>query len=638
MARTRIAKNSFSGGEISPYLVGRGDLKAYENGMGVMRNLIIYPTGGLRRRAGLRHIDTALGPSRLVAFEFNIEQVYLLVFSDLKMRVYRNGVMDVEIDTPWSEAQLPLLIWTQSADTLLVVHPDVSPRKITRTSHTDWSISEWSFFEDDETGRRYQPYYKFSEDEVTLQASALTGTVTLTASADVFVNDHVGTRMRLAKKEVEVTAITSPTQATAEVKEKDGLVDTKATKDWEEQTFSAVHGWPVSVVFHQDRLVIGGTRDLPNRLWMSKSSDLFNFDLGEGLDDESIEFAILSDQVNAIRSLFSSRHLQIFTSGAEWMVSGDPLTPETIQLKRQTRVGAPVDRYIPPRNVDGATLFVSRDGQDLREFMFADVEQAYQSNDLAMLCKHLMNEPLDQDYDSYRRLFYMVMGDGTMGALSVYRAEKISAWSLLETQGAFKNICVVGQDAYVLVERNGQTFIEIFDDRLSTDGGLYGEDSDGSLVWSGLDHLEGLSVKIVADGAVVSDQNISGGQILLKREVNSLEAGLSYTHVLEPLPPSPQATGHAAQGGRVRLVSLTFRLKDTQAFKLDVGRGAKDVPFKRFGPAGVLDSAPQKFTGDLTVRALGWRKNGTESLWRIEQDTPLPFSVMSVIEELTANA
>lgn len=638
MARTRISKNSFSGGEVSPYLIGRGDLKAYENGMATMRNLIIYPTGGVRRRPGLRHVDVANGPGRLTAFEFNIEQTYLLVFSDLKISVYRDGVKDVEIETPWTESQLPLLAWTQSADTLLVVHPDVEPQKITRTSHTDWTIEAWSYYEDEDTARLMQPFYKFAKDDITLQASTTSGSVTLTASEDVFTSDHVGTRLRLAKREVEVTAFTSATQVTAEVKDKENLVDTSETKDWEEQTFSTVHGWPVAVVFHQDRLVIGGTRDLPNRLWMSKSSDLFNFDLGEGLDDEAIEFAILSDQVNAVRSLFSSRHLQIFTSGAEWMVSGEPLTPETIQLKRQTRVGSPVDRFVPPRNVDGATLFVSRDGLDLREFLFADVEQAYQSNDLAMLCKHLMNHPQDQDYDSRRRVFYMVMADGTMGALSVYRAEKISAWSVLETQGLFKNVAIVGDEAYVLVERNGQTLIEIFDDNFNTDGGLSGEDEDGAFVWSGLDHLNGEGVKVVADGAVRSDKIVNSGQVTLSRLAYAAEIGLAYTHKLEPMAPAPQTTGNASQGGRFRLISLTFRLKDTQALKLDVGRGAREVPLKKLGKAGVLDSAPIPFTGDLTVRALGWHRNGTEGLWQIEQDTPLPFSLMSVVEELSANA
>ena len=130
------------------------------------------------------------------------------------------------------------------------------------------------------------------------------------------------------------------------------------TPDFEEPAFSALRGWPVTVAFHQDRLVIGGSRDLPNRLWLSKAGDLFNFDLGEGLDDEAIEFPILSDQVNAIRGVFSGRHLQVFTSGAEWMVTGDPLTPTSVQARRQTRIGSVVDRYVPPKNVDGATLFV----------------------------------------------------------------------------------------------------------------------------------------------------------------------------------------------------------------------------------------------------------------------------------------
>src|SRR3546814_19863158 len=85
------------------------------------------------------------------------------------------------------------------------------------------------------------------------------------------------------------------------------------------------------------------------------------------------------------------------------MVTGDPLTPTNIQLKRQTRVGSPVDRAIPPRDVDGATLFLSRNGRELREFLFADVEQAYRANDLAVLARHLMVDPVDQDFDQTKR-------------------------------------------------------------------------------------------------------------------------------------------------------------------------------------------------------------------------------------------
>src|SRR5699024_2382640 len=103
--------------------------------------------------------------------------------------------------------------------------------------------------------------------------------------------------------------VASPTVATATVE--GTLAGTAATRDWEEAAFSAARGWPVSACFHQDRLVLGGSRDLPNRLWLSRTGDLGHFGLGTGLDDEAIEFALVGDQVNAIRAVFSARHLQV---------------------------------------------------------------------------------------------------------------------------------------------------------------------------------------------------------------------------------------------------------------------------------------------------------------------------------------
>src|SRR3546814_10056301 len=121
-------------------------------------------------------------------------------------------------------------------------------RRITRTGAASWTIEPWVFFESG--GSIRQPYRKFARDEVTLAASGTTGTVTLAASADLFESGHVGTRFRIQDKEVAITAVGGPTTATAEVKQT--LAGTAATKDWAEQAFSAVRGWPVSVVF-QDR-------------------------------------------------------------------------------------------------------------------------------------------------------------------------------------------------------------------------------------------------------------------------------------------------------------------------------------------------------------------------------------------------
>jgi len=633
MARLHRTKTNFTAGELSPLLHGRSDLRAYENGAAKLQNTFIFPTGGIERRDGLRFVDTAQGAGRLVSFEFNTEQVYLLVFTDLRLDIYRDGQPVANIATPWSAAMLPQINWTQSADTLLVVHPDMTPMNVTRTSDTAWTIDAWNYVVDSDG--THQPYFKFALESIQMQPSATTGVITLTATGDVFVNDHLGLIFRLEGKEVAILGVLSPTQASANVLQT--LNSTTATKDWDEPAFSQVHGYPVSVAFHQDRLVAGGSRDLPNRLWMSKSANIFNFDTGTGLDDEAIEFGILSDQVNAIRSVFSGRHLQVFTSGAEWMVTGDPLTPSTVQLRRQTRIGSPIDRTLPPINVDGATLFLARNNKEIREFLFTDVEQAYQANDLALLSQHLMNTPVDQDFDQSRRLVHIVMSDGTLATVTAFRAEQVTAWTLQKTDGSFLSVAVVGNDVYVLVQRSSGVLIEQFDELFQTDSALSGQSGSPTSVWSGLDHLEGKTVKVLADGIFRQEAVVTTGSITLNEPASAVEVGLPYTHIVEPLPPAFDGPLGARQGVALRLIEAGFRLHETKALRVDVGKGPKELPFKALGTSGVLDAAPAAFTGNKQVRALGWKSTGTEPLWRIEQDTPYPFTLLSVTTETMVN-
>lgn len=276
----RTLKTNFTAGEVSRRLLGRGDLRAYENGALTLRNLFIHPTGGVSRRAGLRFVDTAEGAGRLIDFEFNTEQTYLLVVTDAQIAIYQDDALIDTLEAPWAISQIPSINWTQSADTLLMVHPDVPPKKLTRSGAGVWSLSDWVFETDETSGVVYQPTFKFTDPDVTLTPSATSGSITVTASASIFVAGHAGTRFRIGGKEVEITAIGSGTVVDATVIET--LAGTTATKDWEEQAFSAVRGYPVSCAFHQDRLIIGGSRDLPNRLWMSKSGGLWNFDSARG--------------------------------------------------------------------------------------------------------------------------------------------------------------------------------------------------------------------------------------------------------------------------------------------------------------------------------------------------------------------
>ncbi|OIN86850.1 MAG: hypothetical protein AUJ12_04370 [Alphaproteobacteria bacterium CG1_02_46_17] len=631
--KTSQIKTTFTAGEVSPSLLGRGDLRAYDNGALKLRNVFIQPTGGVKRRSGLRYLDQISGQGRLIAFEFNTEQTYLLVVTDLQMAVYANGVLQTTLVAPWVEADIPDLSWTQSADTLLLVHGNYPPKKLIRSAGGVWSIIDWEFYSSD-SGRVYQPMYKFAGASVTVTPSGTSGSVTLTASASVFEDEHNGTRLRVGDQEVLITSVDSPTVVSVTTIE--DLLSTSATVDWEEQSFSPVRGYPQTVVFHQDRLVIGGSRDLPNRLWMSQSGDLFNFDLGTGLDAEAVEFGIFSDQVNAICGVFSGRHLQVFTSGAEWMVTGDPLTPSTVQIKRQTRVGSMVDRYIAPIDVDGATLFVARNGQELREFVYTDVEAAYQSTDLALLSHHIIKTPIDQDYDQRRRLLFLIRADGKFATLTVYRAESVAAWTLHETNGEALSVSVAGDDVYFMMKRGDDYFLEMIDDDLVLDSALTGEVESPTNIWGGLDHLEGQTVSVVADGRVLADEVVTSGSIMLENNFSAVQVGLPFTHVIEPLPPGN--TGSVGTARAVRLIEATFRVEDTSALQVDIGRGLKDITLRQLGEEDILDAPVPLVSGDIRVQAFGWSNDPSRPLWRIEQSVPVPFSLLAVHITVMANS
>jgi hypothetical protein len=632
MTRIRNIKTTFTAGEVSRDLLGRGDLRAYENGALTLRNVFIQPTGGVVRRAGLEYLDHALGQGRLLPFEFNTDQTYLIVLSDAKISIYADDALLTRLDAPWNGDQIKDIAYTQSADTLLLVHPDIAPQKLTRNAGGVWALEAWAFYVD-EANRSRIPFYKFAASEVTLTPSGTSGTITLTASVPHFTADYVGLRLKIADKQVIITQFNSQTVVSATVLQT--LNNATPTQNWAEQAFSNVRGYPMNVAFHQDRLVLGGSRELPNRLWFSKSGDLFNFDLGTGLDNESIEFAVLSDQVNAIRGLFSGRHLQVFTSGAEWMVTGTPLTPETVQLNRQTRIGSLSSRHIPPVNVDGATLFIARNGREIREFLYTDLEQAYQATDLVLLSRHIIKDPLDQDFDPNRRLLFVVRGDGQFASLTIFRAEQVAAWTLHQTDGKVLSIAVVGNDVYMLVERAADNItIERLADGLYCDSALKGQSDDPKSTWSGLDHLNGKSVTIIGDGIVFPNQIVVNGSITLDQPVSELVAGLPYTHIIEPLPPS--TIDQSGAGIKYRLVKAWFRIQDTAALNLDVGRGLQSIPLSRFQSV-LLGSAAPLISRDIEIRALGWIDDATKPLWRIEQDQATPFKLLGVSMELKVN-
>ncbi len=632
MTRAFLTQTDFTAGELDPRLLGRTDLRSYQSGAAKLRNVVVETTGGVRRRPGMTYLATAAGPGRLVALETGADLAFLLVFSDFEVGIYLNGGLQATVATLWDAAQLAQIAWAQRGQSLLVTHPDVPPQQLTRVSNTVWTIGGWQFAENDD-GTTLAPFARFADPAVAMQATATTGTVTLTTSADLFIAEHLGGIVRLNGKQVELTNVQTPTQAVGLVLQE--LDNTDPTKDWDELAFSDARGWPVAVSFHQDRMVIGGSRDLRNAIWLSKTSDHFNFDVGTGLDDEAIAFGLAANNDPAIRSLVSSRHLQIFTSVGEWVITGSPLTPSNIQAQQQSGIGSPRDRQVPPRDVDGATLFAARSGREIREFVFVDTEQAYQADDLALLARHLVQGPVDQDFDQGRRLFLIAMTDGSLASIAIYRIADIAAWSLHETDGRVLSVAVVGGQTALLVERANGTFIEQLDDQLMVDSGLRLSRSDPSQVWNGLDHLEGQSVALIADDFVVEPTVVVGGAVTLSSPARDLVVGLPFVHVIEPMP-AVVASG-LGQAPAYRPVRITLRLFETQSLRIDTGDGLREVALHTVG-GGPADRDPSPFSGDLSLRALGWRRGAEQPPWRIEQDTPLPCALLSATTEVKVNS
>ncbi|MFR1034027.1 MAG: hypothetical protein ACLSFR_07610 [Alphaproteobacteria bacterium] len=93
-------KTNFTSGQVSPSLYARGDLGVYANGARKLENVIIFPTGGVSRRAGLRFLAEISEPCRLVAFEFNTEQTYLLCFEPSLLKVFKEGQKIAELEAP----------------------------------------------------------------------------------------------------------------------------------------------------------------------------------------------------------------------------------------------------------------------------------------------------------------------------------------------------------------------------------------------------------------------------------------------------------------------------------------------------------------------------------------------------------
>ena len=642
MARFVSMQTNFTAGELDPLVRARVDIESYKNALETAKNVICQPQGGVSRRPGTKFINelggTPASGVRLVSFEFSVTDSYMLCFTNDTMYVYKDkALVHTETSTGIVSAYLDTMCWTQSADTLIVVHQDMAPRKIVRgVSDTDWTISTISFDS--------IPNYAFTlstfntSGSGTLTPSDVSGKITLTSQNATFIAGHVGQYIN-ASPQGRARIVEVTTTTTVNVVTEFPFFDTTAiaNADWDleigyEDVWSASKGWPRTVTFHQGRLYFGGSKSRPSTIWGSKVGLYFSFEAVEALDDDAVEATLDTNTFNAITDIISGRDLQIFTTGGEFNVNQEGLsaiTPSNFFVSASSRNGS--KEGIRVQQLESGVLFVQRQGKALSEIAFSDATLSYETAKVSLLSGHLLKGPKRMDIrravatDENDLLLLVNEDDGSICLFSLLRAQNVIAPSQFTTTGSFKDIGVDIVDIYTVVSRDddGVTkyYVEIFDDNSLTDCGVVGTTS----ATANMAHLVGAVVHCISDGYVEPDQTVpAGGTITFTNPPTaSSECGLPISVEIKTMPTEVKMQSGTRIGFRKRIVEVNALLYKTQNIVINNNL----VPIRSLG-SGALDEPVPEFTGTKTLHGiLGYSNNGQIT---VTQSSPLKLTLLGL--------
>jgi hypothetical protein len=745
MAKVSPLQSSFIGGEASPLIAGRVDADRYKTLLSTCLNYIPIVQGPLVRRPGTRYVTEVKDSAkavRLVAFEFSVTQAYIIEFGDQYVRFYRNNgqilsapSVPYEVATPYLEADLFQLEFTQSADVLYITHPSYAPRKLTRTDHTAWTLTAITFLDG--------PYGATNNTIVTLTPSAFTGTgitittgpiSTITGAADngsgairitdvahglvtgirlriagvtgtteangnwtitvitantydldgsVFVNAYaaggtghpivfaagdVGRLVRMQQGSVwgyaRITAFTHEGLVTADVIST--LTSTAAKLVWRLGIWSDTTGWPSCSTFYEDRLFFGTGQ----RLDGSASGDYELFwptdTAGTVTASNAVSFTLNSNTVNIIRWIHTDeRALIVGTVGEEWVVRpstlNEALSPTNISAKPSTHYGS---ANVAPVQAGKATLFLQRAGRKMRELRYVYEVDGFQASDLTILSEHITVSGIKElaFQQEPQPLLWAVRNDGVLALLTYDReTDNLRAgWhrhiiggfsDAAKTQAAVvESVAVIPSadsafnEVWLVVRRYidgaAKRYVEYFapyfsdtdvlDDAYFVDCGLTYSGAPATVI-AGLDHLEGETLAVLADGAPQPDVVVSGGSVTLPTAASTVQLGFGYNSDAQQMRLEAGAQDGTALGKTRRPHRCGFLVHRSLGLKIGTSFDALDeVTFRKAGDA--MDTPPALFTGVVSGTIEADYDTEAQICWR--QSQPLPSTILDVMPQL----
>lgn len=432
-------------------------------------------------------------------------------------------------------------------------------------------------------------------------------------------------------------------------------------------TWDSRRGYPSTGTMHEQRLVVAGTTRKPQTVWGSVSGDPYDFT--KGIDDaDSFAFTVAGDdsQTNQINYAASSRDLLLLSYGGEFSMRGGvekPITPTNVQIKGESPHGC---RKVRPVQVGKETIFVQRAGRKVRAMGYKYDEDGYKSPDLTTLAEHITETGVagfafQQEPDP---ILWVWLNNGRLLSCTIDRDLDIVAWTWHELDGAVESVAVMpagdSEQVWLIVRRSIDgaivKYVERFEQSwypiygtespdpdtfpiepepmnwgFTLDCAVTQDDVAGKATWDGLDHLEGKTVRCLADGVDMGEFTVTGGEITLPRTAHRVLIGVMFTPLIVPLLPEIQMGTGSIQADAISINSVSVRVVDT--ISCTVG-GSEIIAGRENGPAD-LDTAPTPYTGDKDITKLGWAKGGKDM--EISQAAPFPWHILAVIRTITAN-
>lgn len=466
-----------------------------------------------------------------------------------------------------------------------------------------------------------------------------------------------------------------------------------ATETWQLGAWSDRTGWPSTGVFHQQRLIAAHTTKKPQTIWGSQTGDFENMrpdSWEEGAttvhDDDALDFTLAAAKAAPIRWLIGRRQLVIGTTTGQWAAQsrGAVLTPTDFNVEPQTSIECD---SAAPIAIDEVALFINKSRRAIYDIGYSYEIEGFRAADLSILSDHIAKTTGGFKEIAYTAEPYSIvwglMEDGTLSATTYKREHAVvgaTRRTIAGTDAEVISISAIGggtdsgqvyssvdrDELWLIVERtiNGATkrYIEVLEgffegpnradyDSLSTfqtamlaaqvdafyvDCGVTYQGSAATTI-TGLDHLEGETVTVLADGAVVADQTVSSGSITIPSAATTVHVGLDADYRIR----SMKILGGAQTGPGVtktkNINRLGLVLKDSGTFTYGTEvNGTLNTWTKDFRTAAMdMDEAVPLFTGETEVEI----PNGQATDPRIvlKGSGPLPFTLLGWVPDMSTN-